>query len=188
MAGKALFEEITSQRRLLQAERGELAVEVSNVRSLWLLEEIGRLFCADARWADREIAVREDSEDVEVATDRVLLQRVLANMVKNALEATPPGGKVSLACAPDGSSAVFSVHNAGCMPRPVQLQMFQRSFSTKGKGRGIGTYSMKLFAEQYLKGKVWFSTSEQEGTTFFVSLPLLPEGAEPPPARAAGGC
>ena len=37
------------------------------------------------------------------------------------------------------------------------------------------TYSMKLFGEQYLKGKVWFSTSEDKGTTFFISVPLAYE-------------
>lgn len=38
------------------------------------------------------------------------------------------------------------------MPRTSQLQIFQRSFSTKGKGRGLGTYSIKLLTERYLKG------------------------------------
>ena len=64
------------------------------------------------------------------------------------------------------------------MPRNVQLQVFQRSFSTKGPGRGIGTYSMKLFAEQYLKGKIWFTTEKSTGTTFYFSIPLKTENPE----------
>jgi Histidine kinase-, DNA gyrase B-, and HSP90-like ATPase len=57
------------------------------------------------------------------------------------------------------------------MPEAVQLQMFQRSFSTrKGRGRGIGSYSVKLLIEKYLHGKVWFVSREPEGTTFFVAL------------------
>mgnify|MGYP006293419399 CR=1 len=39
------------------------------------------------------------------------------------------------------------------------MLLFKRSFSTKGVGRGIGTYSMKLFGEKYLKGKVDFKNS-----------------------------
>jgi signal transduction histidine kinase len=100
------------------------------------------------------------------------LRRVLENMVKNALEATSGGMEVRLACERSQSSLVFSVHNPSYMPRSVQLQMFHRSFSTKGKGRGIGTYSMKLFGERYLKGKVWFSSTEDKGTTFYFSLPI----------------
>jgi signal transduction histidine kinase len=172
MAGIKLVEEIASHRRLLQAENGELAVTISNIESLSLLGEVMKLFSADKKWTDRNIVMDENSDGVEIATDRVLLRRVLENMVKNALEATSDGEEVCLACARSQSSIVFSVHNPGYMPRSVQLQMFQRSFSTKGKGRGIGTYSMKLFGEQYLKGNVWFFTSEDKGTTFFISVPL----------------
>jgi signal transduction histidine kinase len=52
----------------------------------------------------------------------------------------------------------------------IQLQIFQRFFSTKGPGRGLGTYSMKLFGERYLKGKVDFSSQAPQGTTFTVTL------------------
>jgi signal transduction histidine kinase len=57
------------------------------------------------------------------------------------------------------------------MPKEVRLQVFQRSFSTKGADRGLGTYSVKLLTEKYLKGKVSFSSQQGEGTTFFVLLP-----------------
>ena len=58
------------------------------------------------------------------------------------------------------------------MPPEVQLQVFNRSFSTKGNGRGIGTYSIKLLCERYLKGKVSFVSSAEQGTIFKVTLPL----------------
>jgi CheY-like chemotaxis protein len=56
----------------------------------------------------------------------------------------------------------------------VQLQIFQRSFSTKGSGRGLGTYSIKLLAERYSKGRVSFATSPEEGTVFSAACPNLP--------------
>ena len=52
-----------------------------------------------------------------------------------------------------------------------RLQVFQRSFSTKGSGRGLGTYSMRLLTEHYLRGSVGFTSSAAEGTTFFASYP-----------------
>jgi sensor histidine kinase regulating citrate/malate metabolism len=57
------------------------------------------------------------------------------------------------------------------MTREVQLQVFRRSFSTKGRGRGFGTYYAKLVAGRYLKGTVSFQSSAAEGTVFSVSLP-----------------
>ncbi|MEI7946139.1 MAG: ATP-binding protein [bacterium] len=172
IAANELVEEISSHRRLLQAENGELSVTISKVVSLSLLREVKKVFSADENLKNREIVVDAGSDGAEIATDRVLLRRVLTNMVKNALEATAVGKEVRLACERSQSSIVFSVHNPGHMPRSVQLQVFHRSFSTKGKGRGIGTYSMKLFGEKYLKGKVWFSSTEDKGTTFYLSLPL----------------
>jgi sensor histidine kinase regulating citrate/malate metabolism len=53
------------------------------------------------------------------------------------------------------------------------MQLFQRSFSTKGNGRGIGTYSIKLLTENYLKGKVSFFSNEEEGTVFSIELNKL---------------
>jgi signal transduction histidine kinase len=65
------------------------------------------------------------------------------------------------------------VHNPVYIMPEIQLQIFQRSFSTKGSGRGLGTYSIRLFSERYLKGKVSFTSNPQEGTTFRVQYPLL---------------
>ena len=50
--------------------------------------------------------------------------------------------------------------------------IFSRTFSTKGFGRGIGTYSVKLFTEQYLKGKVEFVSESGIGTVFTLVLPV----------------
>ncbi|MCC7317948.1 MAG: hypothetical protein IT219_05405, partial [Bacteroidales bacterium] len=63
------------------------------------------------------------------------------------------------------------VKNETLIPREVQLQIFQRSFSTKDQARGIGTYSIKMFTEQYLKGKVSFVSTEDTKTVFSVFLP-----------------
>jgi len=110
--------------------------------------------------------------DGTIQTDRRLLRRVLSNMLKNGLEATAPGQTVALNCTERGDSAVFTVHNREVMPADVQLQIFQRSFSTKGEaGRGIGTYSIKLLGQQYLGGKVEFTSREPEGTAFVLTVP-----------------
>jgi signal transduction histidine kinase len=106
-------------------------------------------------------------------TDKHLLRRVLENMTKNALEATSPGADIALGCCGRNGRVRFSVHQPGVIPEDVQLQIFQHSFTTKGKGRGLGTYTIKLLTERYLGGTVWFVSSEKAGTTFFAEYPLL---------------
>jgi len=66
----------------------------------------------------------------------------------------------------------FWVHNPGVIPEDVQLQIFQRSFSTKSKDRGLGTYSMMLLTKRYLKGHLSFISSAEKGTIFRAYYPL----------------
>ena len=105
-------------------------------------------------------------------------------MVTNALEATPGGGRVRVwAERLDGDprwACAFHVRNGTAIPRAIALRIFQRSFSTKArKGRGIGTYSMKLLGERYLGGEVGFTTGEG-GTTFTLRLPAHLPSVPPP--------
>ncbi|MGD9188216.1 MAG: ATP-binding protein, partial [Desulfobacteraceae bacterium] len=65
-----------------------------------------------------------------------------------------------------------SVWNSQPIAPSITRRIFQRNFSTKNEsGRGLGTYSMKLIGEQLLGGRVYFETSKQAGTSFFIELP-----------------
>jgi signal transduction histidine kinase len=92
------------------------------------------------------------------------------NLLKNSLEATPQEGIVTAGCDAFDDKIRFWVRNESVMPQEVQMRIFQRSFSTKGKGRGLGTYSIRLMTENYLNGKVSFVSNETEGTVFSVVL------------------
>ena len=104
-------------------------------------------------------------------TDRTLLARILGNMLKNALEAAGADETVTFRCTREGERIDFAIHNRAAIAPAAQLEIFQRSFSTKGEGRGLGTYSMKVLGE-YLGAEVDFSSSAASGTTFRLRLPL----------------
>jgi signal transduction histidine kinase len=120
------------------------------------------------------VEVEEDIAEVVFVSDPALLGRVLTNMIKNALEASEPGETVRVGAEQASTHIRFWVHNQGMIPREVQQQIFERSFSTKGIGRGLGTYSMKLIGESYLCGKVGFSSDKSNGTIFSIDLPMHP--------------
>ena len=169
-----LIEEIQSQRDLLHAESGDLETEKMPVKPSQALEELRSQYFNHAVAEERNITIGETWNGALI-TDCRILKRVLGNMLKNALEATPPQGTVTMSCVDTGDTATFCVNNPAVMQHDVQLQVFQRSFSTKGEaGRGIGTYSMKLFGERYLGGEVDFVSRESEGTTFRLRLPKKP--------------
>ena len=174
-SSKQLIEEIQSQRQLGQAESGQLEISKEQIGSSGILKEVRDLY-TNHRVSDKKQLVIDDGpkgksqDEPAVYSDPVLLRRVLGNMAKNALEATGKGGTVTLSAVRSDGSVVFKVHNPTAMPRDVQLQLFQRSFSTKGNGRGIGSYSIKLLGENYLGGEVGFESSEEIGTVFFIKL------------------
>ncbi len=167
-----LVGEINAQRELSLAENGELSVKPAPLNSLNLLQEVAEIYANHPTAQGRSIRLDPTAQALVFTSDETFLQRVLGNMVKNALEASPPGSVITLNCRTDDQAVEFTVHNPVFIPRLLQLQIFQRSFSTKGTGRGLGTYSMKLLSERYLQGRVWFTSSPEEGTTFYARYPL----------------
>lgn len=176
VSARQLVSEIQSQRILTAAEAGTLPVQHTPLFAHPLLLKIRQSLRQHPVAAQRHIHVRPVPNDLAFASDETLLARVLANLLKNALEATPEGGHVTLNAyrVTPGNELAFTCHNAAHIPEPIRLQIFQRSFSTKGSGRGLGTYSVKLLVERYLHGRVDVQSSPDNGTTFSVFLPETP--------------
>ncbi len=180
-ASHKLIDEIDAQQQLLAAENGRLELEFTNMLSKSLLEELVGLY--ETLAADRRcfVQVAPDAENFILLTDRPVLGRVLSNMLKNALEASAPGDRVTAGCRQADGRVYFWVHNPSFMPPNVQRQVFLRSFSTKGSQRGLGTYSMRLLSERFLGGQVNFTTDQIAGTTFTADYPLQPTRPTPAP-------
>ncbi|HEY6838627.1 MAG TPA: ATP-binding protein [Geobacteraceae bacterium] len=171
---QVLGTEIRGQRELLAAECNELRVNLSLLDPGEILESIAAIYRNNEAGKGRRIAIIVESAGLGFVSDRTLLNRVLGNLLKNALEASGEGETVTLGCRREGERLAFWCHNNAVMPDDVQLQVFQRSFSTKGSGRGIGTYSVKLLSEKYLQGRVTFTSSVEAGTTFTATYPIQP--------------
>ena len=167
-----LVGEIESYHQLVQAERQQLEVHPGNTSTLELLNSVRYLYMNHDVGRGKRLEVDRFSEDININTDDTILSRVLGNMVKNALEAIDRDQCVTLSCHKEDNRVRFQVHNPGMIPVDAQLQIFQRSFSTKGSGRGVGTYSIKLLGEHYLRGRVGFTSSETDGTVFYGVFPL----------------
>ena len=175
-----LVEEIQVQRDLVWAEQGDLEPQTDVVEPQRAIQQVAEDYRASPLAFRIALECVPEASCPKILTDPRLLGRILSNMVKNALEATPEGGVVRLGAREEAPGVQFWVHNAGVIPEEQQVQIFQRSFSTKAANRGLGTYSVKLLAENYLGGRAWFESTEAGGTTFRVWLPaLIPERPSP---------
>jgi len=173
MGADELVRELEGQRNLNAVENGEYNPQFSNVLATTILKELEAVYKNHPVTSKRNLVVLYPDEPIEFKSDQTLLFRVVSNMTKNALEATPSDGTVTVRFMVKGNNVDFVVNNPGVIPEKVQLQIFQRAFSTKGSNRGLGTYSMKLITERYLGGKVSFTSNSETGTTFTASFPML---------------
>lgn len=171
-AGGELVDEISAHRILLAAENNELRIAISRCNSLQLLQDVSAYLSYHEISSAKRIFIDPFSHNAPFDTDVVILKRILINVVKNALEACKEGDTIQMGSRIGDRSVRFWVNNPGVIPVDVQNQLFQRSFSTKGRGRGIGTYSIKLLTSHYLGGEVTFDSNQEEGTTFFINIPL----------------
>ncbi len=170
-----LLEEILMQRTLVAAENGELPVNKAKTNPLDIISEVRDLMSKHDVARGIAIDIKADNKCSLFITDPVILRRVLTNLLKNALEASTIEESVSIGFNCNDEQINFFVHNNSVLSEKVKMQIFQRSFSTKGDNRGIGTYSIKLLTENYLGGKVSFSSDKINGTIFNVSILISPE-------------
>lgn len=163
----------TDHAQLLQAEKGELAVVQEPVDLQVLARTVNQGFSQHPSGEGKNLVVRFPTAGSVLVSDPGILARILSHMVVNALEASRVGATVEVRYEFQPGQHCFSVHNEGAMAEEVVGRIFQRSFSTKDQpGHGLGTYSMRLLAEQYLGGRVSFTTSGEQGTTFRLVLPV----------------
>ncbi len=167
-----LVEEFSAHRDLIAAEKNELNIDLKNHNPLDIMTSTVEIIENHNVAKEKEIIIDSNSASDMIQTDKRLLSRILINLLKNALEASGPGETIKIGSQISNQTIIFWVKNSDAMTASVESQIFQRSFSTKGPGRGIGTYSVKLLAERYLGGKVNFQSSEQEGTIFYIHLPI----------------
>lgn len=167
-----LLQEIIGHQLLIAAESDQLKPNLKRLDARRLLTQLFAVYNRPDLLNGRFLVLSAECESAEFLSDEVLVSRVVGNMIKNALEAAPPQGTVTVGCRRDADNVAFWVHNSNHMPENVRLQVFYRNFSTKGAGRGLGTYSMKYFTEKYLRGSVTFTSTEEEGTTFIARYPL----------------
>jgi len=166
-----LINEILAQRQLLSAETGTLVPELTSLSLNTILNEAGTIYAGHEVAKGKSITILPHDVNVGFKSDKTLLVRSIGNLIKNALEASKPGDEVRVSAGVSSTEIFIHVWNNTVMPMSVQLQMFQRSFSTKAaKGRGIGTYSVKLLVEQYLNGAVSFVSDEEQKTVFTITL------------------
>ncbi len=137
-----------------------------------LLQSVFELFKKER--ADMDFELKLTREILYVYADRSQLLRVINNLLKNAMQAIPPDrkGRIGLQLEKNQNKARISISDNGSgIPEELHDKVFRPNFTTKSSGSGLGLAMTKNII-QSAQGRIWFVTQIDQGTTFFIELPL----------------
>lgn len=125
-----------------------------------------------------DLTVDLSAAELPVMLSAPLLEWVMENLIKNAVDAMEGSGSIAIVTSCEGQKAIVTVTDTGKgIPRKNQKTVFNPGYTTKKRGWGLGLTLAKRIIEQYHSGRIFVLRSEPgAGTTFAIELPLAPEG------------
>lgn len=163
---------------------GKIVYRFQPVELSILIDEVLRGIQAFADSFQIELDAKDIESDMRVWADRDRLIQVLNNLLSNAIKFSPKGERVTLSAGRNGQNAVIAVADRGPgIPEEFRTRLFERftqvdsSATRSAGGSGLGLSIVKGLVEG-MQGQVSLETNMEEGTTFFVELPLSPQGED----------
>lgn len=124
-----------------------------------------------------------DENVPRIKGDANQLRQAFYNLARNAMQAMPSGGKLTVRCSSDDNFVMLSVSDSGCGIKPENMQkIFRPFFTTKNAGTGLGLMIVERIVREH-GGSLAVDSRENVGTTFTISLPRrvrLVRGLPPP--------
>lgn len=175
-AANRMNELISTLLNITRIESGNVTVTKKEVDVEKLADEVNKEHSLAASDKAITLTMVPCKTKQSIETDPLLFKEVLSNLVSNAIKYSPDDSEVVVSIKNRRSSLLFEVRDSGMgIPKYSQEQIFTKFFRAHNvvkqetSGTGLGLYLVKGLVEA-LDGKIWFESSEDEGTTFFVSL------------------
>ncbi len=176
-SGYTMLEMISRSLDLYKIEQGRYRFEPQPVDLVPILKRVINDNGALVRAFHLDVALNIGGHEAGggevfmVPGEAPLCYSLLANLTKNAMEASPMQGGITIALRRDAVGSSISIHNQGEVPAEIREHFFEK-YATAGKfsGTGLGTYSARLMI-QTMGGDIGFETSAENGTQVTVRFP-----------------
>ena len=162
---------------LTRLEEGQIHLESQPVALRPIIRQVMEPFAARSKLHRFETRLPEPSPLILV--DERSLEIILSNLLENAVNYSPEGGKITIAARNKGQDVVISVSDEGIGIPPEDLErVFDRFYRVNGSdaqriyGHGLGLYIAKKLVELQ-GGKIWAKSRPGAGSCFYFSLPRV---------------
>lgn len=180
-AANRMNELISTLLNVTRIESGNIVVSMKQVNLNKLIEDVTKELAVPA--VEKNIQIQIDSaaaQPLNIRTDQLILKEILANLLSNAIKYSPNESPVRMTARSKGRDAEICVEDSGWgIPKEAQEQIFTKFFRAQNvsrretSGTGLGLYLVKGLVER-LGGRIWFESTEDKGTRFYVSVPKQP--------------
>jgi two-component system, LuxR family, sensor kinase FixL len=153
--------------------RGEVTRRPENVAKL--IEEASALALVGAKEHGIKVLIRIEAHLPKAEVDRVQIQQVLLNLIRNAVESMEGCGIRELTVgtvAQDGAVLVSIADTGGGIPPEIEAKLFQPFVTTKPEGMGIGLSICRTIVEAH-GGRLWVEPNAGTGSVFNFTLPVV---------------
>lgn len=162
-----------------QIEEGHFKIILKKQSILPVFKNIENIFKSIAEEKGIILKIEIPTELPLLDIDIEKIEIVINNIVDNSIKYSLPGGIVELKIAHSGQELIISIKNGGIsIPKEEFDKIFTKFFKSNQASQhqtnavGLGLYISKNIIDQH-NGKIWFESEENQGTTFYVSLPIL---------------
>lgn len=171
---------LNDMQSISRIKDGALELSLEDVDLRELIDRVVKVTQLQYR-SEHEVTTDFEIDQTTLYTDRGKVTQVLTNLIGNAIKYTPNNGqiKIRVGTRPNYRNQVYiSVTDQGIgIPRSEQHKVFSRFFrSTNTRQKKIGGTGLGLAISQHLvklmNGAVWFESEENQGSTFYFSLPV----------------
>lgn len=180
-ATNRMNETISTLLNITRIESGSIAVTRKTVSVNQVVEEVINEHRLAALDKNITTSIEKPKDIVKIISDGAVLKEIISNLVSNGIKYTPTGGDVTVGIKTEGNQVIISVKDTGVgIPKESRQSVFTKFFRAENvvrqetSGTGLGLYLVKGLVTE-LGGEVWYDSIEDKGSTFYVSLPLLPQ-------------
>jgi len=144
-------------------------LEMATVDFIELVKELVLFITPQAK--EKNITIEENTEEKLLWNmDRTQMKQAILNILLNALEATPEGGKITVSLKQKGKAVFLKIKDTGSgIPEDLQSKIFELYFTTKSSGNGIGLCIAQKIIEQH-NGTIKLWSEEGKGSEFIICL------------------